>query len=64
MPYLVFFLQHAQTEMKKEASASVQSFVSLSYLRKYLVPLPPFAEQKRIVARLEEILPLCKRLDR
>ena len=62
MPYLVFFLQHAQTEMKKEASASVQSFVSLSYLRKYLVPLPPFAEQKRIVARLEEILPLCERL--
>lgn len=62
MPYLVFFLQHAQTEMKKEASASVQSFVSLSYLRKYLLPLPPLAEQKRIVARLEEILPLCERL--
>lgn len=63
MPYLVFFLQHAQTEMKKEASASVQSFVSLSYLRKYLLPLPPLAEQKRIVARLEEILPLCEKLD-
>ena len=62
MPYLVLFLQHAQAEMKKEASASVQSFVSLSYLRKYLVPLPPLAEQKRIVARLEEILPLCERL--
>ena len=26
------------------------------------VPLPPFAEQKRIVAKLEEILPLCERL--
>ena len=26
------------------------------------IPLPPFAEQKRIVAKLEEILPLCERL--
>ena len=26
------------------------------------VALPPFAEQKRIVAKLEEILPLCERL--
>lgn len=27
-----------------------------------LIPLPPLAEQKRIVAKLEEILPLCERL--
>ena len=26
------------------------------------IPLPPLAEQKRIVARLEDILPLCERL--
>lgn len=28
-----------------------------------LIPLPPLAEQKRIVAKIEEILPLCEKLN-
>ena len=59
MKYLLFFLQIAQIDMRATANASVQSFVSLNSLRNYLFPLPPLDEQKRIVAKLEEILPLC-----
>ena len=62
MKYVLFFLQRAQADMKAIVNASVQSFVSLTVLRNYLFPLPPLAEQKRIIAKLEELLPLCERL--
>ena len=62
MNYLLLFLSNEQHEMKKKASGGVQSFVSLKFLRNYLIPLPPFAEQKRIVQKLEQILPLCENL--
>ena len=32
------------------------------FLKNKPIPLPPLAEQKRIVAKLEELLPLCERL--
>ena len=44
------------------ATGTAQKTVGLKSLRSMLIPLPPLAEQKRIVAKLEEILPLCKRL--
>lgn len=62
MRYVYWFLFYAQYKLKKEASGGVQSFISLSRFREYLIPLPPVAEQNRIVDKLEEILPLCERL--
>ena len=62
MRYVYWFLFYAQYKLKKEASGGVQSFIALSRFREYLMPLPPIAEQNRIVAKLEEILPLCERL--
>ena len=62
MSYLLLFLQKEQEQMKKNASGGVQSFVSLKFLRNYMLPLPPLAEQKRIVEKMEQLLPLCERL--
>ena len=41
---------------------STNDNISMDTIKDFLIPLPPLAEQKRIVARLEELLPLCERL--
>lgn len=53
-----FFMDYAV----KEATQTTIKNVSLKAMRMFPVPLPPLAEQKRIVAKLEEIVPLCERL--
>ena len=39
-----------------------QPKLAIKRIQELVIPLPPLAEQKRIVARLEELLPLCERL--
>ena len=60
--YVYWFLFKEQYILKKIASGGVQSFIALKVFRNYLMPLPPLAEQKRIVAKLEQILPYCDQL--
>ena len=62
MEYVYWFLYISQGDMKKYASGGVQSFVSLSYLRNYYIPIPPIAEQKRIVEKIEELIQYCDKL--
>lgn len=56
MEYAYWFLKFAQLDIKKKASGGVQNFVSLTFLRKYLIPLPPLPEQQRIVACVEALM--------
>jgi len=50
--------------LNQYATATAQPGLAVSNIVKVLIPLPPLAEQKRIVAKLEEILPLCEKLKR
>ena len=44
----------------KEATGTAQKTVSLSVLRNLPIPLPPLAEQKRIVSAIEKFMPLIE----
>jgi type I restriction enzyme S subunit len=41
---------------------STNDNISMDTIKNFLIPLPPLEEQRRIVAKLKEILPLCERL--
>lgn len=58
--FLVYMLRHM--DLGQNNNATAQPVVSGKKIYPMLFPLPPLAEQKRIVAKLEEILPLCEGL--
>ena len=41
---------------------STNDNISMDLIKSLPIPLPPLAEQKAIVAKIEELLPLCKKL--
>lgn len=62
--YLYFLLESpvVKVQCDKVATGTAQKTVGLKSLKNLVVPLPPLAEQKRIVEKLEQLRPLCERL--
>ena len=54
--------EYAQYTMKTMCGATAQGALYLNGIKKIILPLPPLAEQRRIVARLEELMPLIDRI--
>ena len=63
--YLLWFFKSAyfiDNGVRSFTGTAGQQRIHKDYLSNCLLPLPPLAEQKRIVAKLEQLLPLCDRL--
>ena len=61
MRYIRYFLQSNITYLKTQGQGVIPGIDRASILNMFL-PLPPLAEQKRIVEKLEQLLPLCDHL--
>ncbi len=61
--FLYYYLMSAASHIDREASGTTFREVSGKVVSQIPVPLPPLAEQKRIVAKVDELMSLCDRLE-
>jgi len=61
--YFEYFIRTAKAELLEFAPATAQKNINLTILNEVLVPLPPLTEQHRIVAKVDELMALCDRLE-
>ncbi len=60
--YFMYGLRCYKNILDTMSRSTAQKNINIDILSKIAFPLPPLAEQKRIVAKLEEMLPLCEKL--
>lgn len=61
--FLYYYLKSAASRIDREAPGTTFREVSGKAVSQIAIPLPPLAEQKRIVAKVDELMALCDRLE-
>jgi type I restriction enzyme, S subunit len=61
--YFEYFVRTSKANLSEFAPATAQKNINLEILTQVLIPLPPLVEQRRIVARVDELMALCDRLE-
>ena len=64
LEYIIYSLNtpSVQKVLAGQTKTTAIPNLTLEIIRDCLIPLPPFEEQKRIVTKLKELLPLCRKL--
>ena len=61
--HTLFRSNHAKLVFSESASGAVVQNLNADKARQLSVPLPPLAEQRRIVAKVDQLMALCDRLE-
>ncbi|WP_210410707.1 restriction endonuclease subunit S [Leptospira yanagawae] len=61
--YVKMFIDTAKEHLENFAPATAQKNINLGILTELICPLPPLAEQKRIVEKVDQLLALCDVLE-
>lgn len=59
LDYAYYLLIQQEASFIKQSTGTTFKAISKDIVRNQPIPLPPLAEQERIVERIEELLPLC-----
>ena len=60
--YYIISSPYVHNQFARTVSGAVVKNLNKDKVKKIFIPLPPLVEQYRIVARIEELLPLCRQL--
>ena len=61
--FFEYFVRTAKGDLQEFAPSTAQKNINLGTLTEVLIPIPPLAELRRIVAKIDDLMTLCDRLE-